>query len=382
MNEHDAGRPDVYFHVGAPKTGTTFLQRVLWQNRDALRDAGVLYPGDTLGAQVHAAFDLRQAGFQGYEDPRTPGAWAALVAEAQSWAGPVIISQELFSPATAEQIDAALADLSFADLHIVYTARELSRQIPAAWQEDLKNRFTPTFDEFVAALRDPDHDLHGLGRMFWRMQDAPVVLERWTRHINPDRVHVITVPHRREPPDVLWRRFCDVVKINAEAYDISQAFTNTSLGTAETNFLRQLNLALGDDVGWPLYDELVKHVIAQDVLGRRPNLGRPVLRPEDAEWLAERSQRIVDQLATAGYEVVGSLDDLLPIDDPTQAEPAADAENDDQAGLAVEVAVALLQRMAKQRGSMQAVETLVRALAVTSTPDPGSTRQRRRGAVG
>ena len=155
MSEHVAGQSVVYFHVGAPKTGTTFLQRVLWQNRDALREAGVLYPGETLGAQVHAAFDLRKAGFQSYQDPRTPGAWAAVVSQARDWPGPVIISQELFSPATKAQIDTALDDLSFADVHIVYTARELSRQIPAAWQEDLKNRFTPTFDEFVSAIRNP-----------------------------------------------------------------------------------------------------------------------------------------------------------------------------------------------------------------------------------
>jgi len=36
--------PRAVVHVGAPKTGSTYLQAVLWRNRAALRAAGVLYP--------------------------------------------------------------------------------------------------------------------------------------------------------------------------------------------------------------------------------------------------------------------------------------------------------------------------------------------------
>ena len=383
MSEHETGKPVVYFHVGAPKTGTTFLQRVLWQNRDALRDAGLLYPGDTLGAQVHAAFDLREAGFQGYQDPRTPGAWASLVSEARDWAGPVIISQELFSPASDVAIDGALEELSFADVHLLFTARELSRQIPAAWQEDLKNRFTLTFDEFVAAVRSPDHDGQGLGAMFWRMQDAAEVLARWSRILPPDRVHVITVPKQADPPDLLWRRFAGVVRIDPDGYDISRAFVNTSLGVAETDFLRRLNLALGDEVGWPLYDEMVNHHLAQDVLANRPKTGPMILRPDDAAWVADRADSIVESLADAGYEIVGTLDDLRPTrSEAPVTRPPDDPRIDEPVGLAVEVAAALLVQMARQRGSLRAVEGLVRALAVTSGIEPGPARPRRHGALG
>ncbi len=382
MNEHGSGKPVVYFHVGAPKTGTTYLQRVLWQNRDALRVAGVLYPGDTLSAQVHAAFDLRDAGFQGYQDPRTPGAWAAIVAEAAEWNGPVILSQELFSPATSAQVQAALTALSFAEIHLLYSVRELSRQIPAAWQEDLKNRFTPTFDEFVASLRHEGEDGDELGRMFWRMQDAPVVLERWARDLPPEHVHVITVPKRADPPDVLWRRFSSVVGIDPDAYDLSRAFVNTSLGATEAEFLRRLNVALTAEVPWPFYDEVVKHFLAQDTLSQRSNPRPVVLRPDDAVWVAARSTQIVDQLETAGYDVVGSLDDLRPTDPVASDTPPIDDATDASIDLAVDVTAALLHRMATQRGSQQAVETLVRALAVTTPIEPGGARPRRHGAVG
>ena len=39
-----AGR--VYVHVDAPTSGTTFIQTVLWQNRAALGEGGVLVPGE------------------------------------------------------------------------------------------------------------------------------------------------------------------------------------------------------------------------------------------------------------------------------------------------------------------------------------------------
>jgi len=351
VSEHGTGKPVVYFHVGAPKTGTTFLQRVLWQNREALRSAGVLYPGDTFGAHVHAAFDLRKSGFHGYQDPRTSGAWDTIVTQARDWRGRVIISQELFSPATPTQIDTALADLSFAEVHLIYTARELSRQIPAAWQEDLKNRFTPTFDEFVTVLRHPDQDRQGLGRMFWRMQDAPAVLARWSRDLPPARVHVITVPRRADPPDLLWRRFAGTVGIDPDAYDISNAATNTSLGAAEATFLRRLNLDLDDEVGWPLYNEMVKHHLAQEVLTRRDNQRLTHLQPDDASWAAGRSATMVEGLSAAGYDIVGSLDDLAPPSGPTEPRTPEQAHvsTEEQLEIAMEAIAALLLRISRLR---------------------------------
>ena len=43
-----------------------------------------------------------------------------------------------------------MQDLSFAEVHVVCTARDLARQIPAVWQEDVKNRHVVTFADFVA----------------------------------------------------------------------------------------------------------------------------------------------------------------------------------------------------------------------------------------
>src|ERR1700754_1132007 len=37
--------PVVYLHIGAPKSGTTFIQNVLWRNKEVLAEQGVVLPG-------------------------------------------------------------------------------------------------------------------------------------------------------------------------------------------------------------------------------------------------------------------------------------------------------------------------------------------------
>ncbi len=49
----------VVLHVGLPKTGTTYLQALLADHRDELRDSGVLYPFLRPGGMFHAAVEVR-----------------------------------------------------------------------------------------------------------------------------------------------------------------------------------------------------------------------------------------------------------------------------------------------------------------------------------
>ncbi len=50
----------VYLHVGAPKSGTTYLQQTLRTNRDRLEAAGVLVAGESHVELVHAAMVVRE----------------------------------------------------------------------------------------------------------------------------------------------------------------------------------------------------------------------------------------------------------------------------------------------------------------------------------
>jgi hypothetical protein len=313
--DHGAEAPDrpvTYLHIGAPKSGTTYLQSLLWDNRDALREEGVLYPGPHYLSHTHAALDLQRTRFGGYEDPAIPGAWDRLVDEVRAWNGTAIISQELFSPARPDAIERAMTSLAFSDVHIVYTARDLVRQVPAAWQEDIKNRHTLTFAEFMTALRAPAEETHPLGIGFWRMQDAAEVLERWGAGLDPERVHLVTIPRGQARRGLLWERFCEVTGLTTERYDASGATPNPSLGVDEANLLRRLNIALGADLRWPLYNRCVTGLLAVDTLPYRPERRPIMLTGPDRDWVRDQCVRIVDALSERKYDVVGDLEDLVP----------------------------------------------------------------------
>jgi hypothetical protein len=310
------GRPTVYLHVGASKTGTTYLQEVLWRNRDRLRQHGTLYPGLSPDAHFRAASDLCDADYQDHPDPLTAGAWQRLIGQAEAWGGSVVLSHELFGLADAAVAQRALRDLSWAEVHLVCTVRDLARQIPATWQEDVKNRQVLTYAEFTAQLRRPFDSAHHLARLFWRFQDTPRMLATWTAAGLPaTRVHVVTVPPRGAAPDELWQRFAAVLGIASAGCDTAlDRGANASMGLAETGLLRLLNghFDTGCDgrLDWPTYDVLVKDHLALTVLG---GTGTPLRLPaSDHGWVATHSRRVVDELRAAGYPVTGALSDLLP----------------------------------------------------------------------
>ena len=96
----------VVLHIGAPKTGTSFVQSVLSNNRGLLAERGVLWPGKAWSDQVRAVEDLRDAA---RDDAPSAPRWDALVQQVDRFDGDVaIISMEwlcLGSPEMARRAD-------------------------------------------------------------------------------------------------------------------------------------------------------------------------------------------------------------------------------------------------------------------------------------
>jgi hypothetical protein len=84
--------PRVLLHIGTPKTGTTFLQELMWHHRQALAAHGVHYPGATPQAQFDAAIDLQGVDFNDWHNPLGEGAWPALVEQTRRLSGTVVLS--------------------------------------------------------------------------------------------------------------------------------------------------------------------------------------------------------------------------------------------------------------------------------------------------
>ena len=305
-------RQRVFLHIGSPKTGTTFLQEVLWSNRDALREAGVLYPGPRPDAHFLATQDLRELVWHGHADPAAAGAWDRIVTAARNWPGASIISHEMLGSASPAAIKRALQSLAGLEVHIVITTRDLARQVPAVWQEDVKNCGLLRFGEFTRSLRGLDDSIDPFfARTFWSYQDLPAVLHNWADGLPAERVHLITVP-RGAPRDELWHRFAKTVGFDPATRPVEVEVRNPSMGIVETNVLRRVNQLVVSELDWPVYQRLVKNLLAVNVLAARPDSVPLRLPAEDQDWVRQKSKEMVQSLRESGYEVTGDLDDLLP----------------------------------------------------------------------
>ena len=306
-----------FLHVGSPKTGTTFLQAVIWGSRDELEKAGVRLPGPSLHKHFQAALHVRGTPERARFPEQTEGAWESLMAAARDWPSDLLISHELLAAAPQDRASAAIADLVELgyEPHVVLTARDLARQLPAEWQERIKHRSSIEFDRFMAEARDPESRV---SRRLWAAQDYADILQRWAGALPPEQVHVVTVPRPGAPHALLWERFADVLGLDATAFSLDVPRENTSLGLEQAVLLQQVNRRLGDRVALPgPYTDVGKLLLAHRVLSARS--GTPlVLGGDDLVFARQRSAEIVEALSARGVTVHGDLDELLVPDDGEQ----------------------------------------------------------------
>ena len=69
----------VFLHVGTPKTGTSYLQHVLYHNRRTLQRHGISYPARRFDAHFLASLDLMRMPWGGLE-AQAIGSWDKLAA--------------------------------------------------------------------------------------------------------------------------------------------------------------------------------------------------------------------------------------------------------------------------------------------------------------
>src|SRR4051794_31996102 len=142
----------VYLHIGAPKTGTTYLQDRLALNQTELAAHGIQYPLGLHATHFPAALDLLGASWGGQRE-NVRGEWDALMARVRRRSGTGVLSHEILAGAKPHQIERAREALQGSELHVVYSARDLARQIPAEWQEGAKHRRRRSFAAFLKTVQ-------------------------------------------------------------------------------------------------------------------------------------------------------------------------------------------------------------------------------------
>jgi hypothetical protein len=126
--------------------------------------------------------------------------------------------------------------------------------------------------------------------------------------------------------------------------------TNSSLGFAEAEMMRRLNIELGRGVDQVAYRRLVTGLISRQVLRRAAEpTPPPVLPPHAHEWAVQQSTEMVDELRGLGIRVVGDLNELIPPESSPRDDPTDPLRVDeaDVAAAAIRAVAALVTRLAE-----------------------------------
>lgn len=294
----------VFLHVGAPLAPATTLRDALARHRRRLARAGVFYPPSHLGHDGgHRDAVLDALALSGDHATRR-GAWDRLAEHVRDWRrGTAVISHELLAGATETQVDRIVSSLGSAEVHVVYVAQDLGRQLPRAWQQWVYGGGAAPFASYAAHVvkREPQRP----SRVFWRSHDLGDVLTRWASGVPADRIHVVTAPRGDHADEETWRRFMETLGLDPLRYKLGVVPADRLGSLAGTEVVRLLNAA---GHGRSTLDRRRLRAVvagALEVPGSAPRL------PQDLrEAVTAEADRTTALLGSNGWRLVGDAGDL------------------------------------------------------------------------
>jgi hypothetical protein len=240
-------------------------------------------------------------------------------------------------------------------VHLVVTARDPARQAVAEWQEGIKHGRRLSFEEFRRRVLEGG-DETDYARRFRASHELPEVLARWGSAVPTRNVHVVTCPAPSAPSGLLWQRFADVVGFDVARFEpVGPDRLNPSMGIAEIDLLRRVNLALDRRIPQPGYGDVVTRCYA-GLLSAAPRSPRPVVPPEMLDDLTAVGERWAKEIDKAGYPVHGSLEELVPGTSAGQAAHPDDVDPGAQVQAAVASTAALLVELHRARAEVATLQ--------------------------
>jgi hypothetical protein len=310
-------------HIGFDKTGTTSLQSAFHTGREQLRELGVVYPG-TERYQKSASIAVTQARGNIGGDAVTMGDWRTLVREVGAVRNDrVMVSSEWLCRASDKQARKVVRRLGGKRVHVVATLRPLSKILPAAWQQYVKDGFTGDYESWLRGmLLEPPYSAPT--PWFWLRHRHDAVLARWTALVGPENVTAIVVDTKN--PDQLLRQFESLLALPHDTLARPTGRRDSSLTWPEAELLRQVNIAFREQgLSDELYADAVRGGILPKLADARASL--PVRTPiRTPHWALERAAEVSAAAAAtieaSGIRVLGDLASLGRAPQPAAADEA------------------------------------------------------------
>ncbi|HJQ07410.1 MAG TPA: hypothetical protein VJ872_18315 [Nocardioides sp.] len=391
-------RRRVVLHIGAMKTGTTYLQGKAYGNRESLEAAGVSMPGVRWADVVWGVQDLLGMG-KGDADlqHRNEGRWQAVVDLVHAAPTPTsLLTMEFFAFANRRQARRAVESFADCDVEVVVTVRDTAAVVPALWQTTVTSGGTVTWPRFRRAFRWAASG-RGAGAAVLSRVRVPTalrfqeavniarILRTWSAVLPTERIHVVVVPGPDAPRDRLWELFCEVLQVDPAAAPEPGKNANESLGYPSAELVRRVNELI--EIERIRHHTVVKDDLGHHTLGRRRSVERRArLDPPTLAAALRWNAAIRDVVAGSGVRVHGDLADLPLTPLPSHGveerhEPPTDAELLEAATFALRRMRRLVDRRSRRLFQPERAKNFKRRLRRASvgpanwgsTPDPVAT---------
>ncbi len=295
-------------HIGPHKTGTTALQGALHFARRSLADHGVIYPK----RRQHAEAALALTGAKGPNRGAPPSSladWDKLVAQVAA-AKPsqrVMVSSEFFCEADVDTARRMVDGLGGPRVHVLVTLRPLTKIMPSAWQQYVRNGQVAPYDVWLdGMLRKPPFEKPTPS--FWRRHHHDIVIERWASVVGPERVTVLVLDEKDR--SMLTGTVEQMLALPSGFLQPEPGRTNRSFTLGEIELVRRISIEFNER-GWTdsLYRTYVLAMAQHLQETHRPSPDEPQITTP--RWALERAAEIgaaaAEKIATLGVHVVGDL---------------------------------------------------------------------------
>lgn len=224
-------------YAGFHKTGTTAIQGAFSACRDALFDAGVTYPKAKSGhAQHHLA-----------KSPSSAARKKATDEIRQLLAGSdlVLLASEFFSEYSEKSVESLANSLQNVDVQVVFSMRPLEQMVPSQYQQLVRIGLDKSYGDFVDSLLT-DSKKSKDATLFWNRHDQAGIIERWSKHLGPENVHVILVDPSN--PGFLFHWFEEYLDLPpGTLHQHVSENINRSLDAEELELIRALRRLMGEE---------------------------------------------------------------------------------------------------------------------------------------